>query len=348
MSGLFCGAKNSLGEEYLKGADAYFRYINENGGVYGRFIKVIHKDDRYEPKIAEENAEKLIKDDKIFAFFGVIGTPTSKAILPVSMKKNIPFLTPFSGAKFLREPPNPMVLNIRAGYDDEAEKLISYFADYKKFTRIAVLYQNDSYGRDGLRGVRKALYRRNLKIIGEGSYKRNTLSVGNALYEISLTRPEAVILVASTMPAVEFVKRARSNKRITKGVYFGALSFIDPVLMSENLRYRTENVVFSEVVPSPWHSRNKDVIRYRELFSKYFPNRKYGFISLEGFLAAKIVAEVFKEVGADFTKSDFINGIRRYKEYELPKRFGYLKRVHLFEYRGKNFVSIRFGEELDK
>ena len=349
MSGPFSGSKKNLGKEFLKGAESYFKYINDDGGVYGRFIKVIHKDDRYEPKIAEENAKNLINQDKIFAFFGVIGTPTSKAILPIALKHDIPFLGAFSGARFLRKPPNPLILNARASYEEEAERLISYFVDYKKLTRIAVFYQNDSYGRSGLNGVRKALDKRNLKVIGEGSYKRNTLSVGNALYEISLTRPEAIILVASTMPAVEFIKRARRKDKIIKNIYFGALSFISPKLLVKGLNYETKHIIFSQVVPSPWKSRKKEVILYRELMSKYFPKSEFGFVSLEGYFAARMTTEVFRDAGADFTKSDFIKAMENLKleiknnlkSKKLSKRCGCLQRVHLSRYVDGDFKTIK-------
>ncbi len=348
MSGPFYGSKKNLGEEMLMGANSYFKSINYNGGIYGRFIKIIYKDDRYEPKIAVENAYKLINKDKIFAFFGVVGTPISKAILPIALKYKKPFLGAFSGANFLRIPPNPLILNARASYEEEAEKLIEYFVNVKKFTRIAVFYQNDSYGRSGLSGVRKALDKRNLKVIGEGSYKRNTLSVGNALYEISLARPEAIILVATTMPAAEFIKRARKNRRIIKNIHFGALSFISPKLLVNTLHKKTKHIVFSQVVPSPWHSRKKEVIRYRELMSKYYPEHDFGYVSLEGYFAARMVAEVFKDAGNNFTKSDFIKAMKKLskeiknnsKEISSSHRCGCLHRVHLSRYENGRFKTL--------
>ncbi|MDX1808533.1 MAG: ABC transporter substrate-binding protein [Sulfurospirillaceae bacterium] len=311
MSGPFSGNKSNLGDDMLTGAMAYFNDINDKGGIYGRPIKIIAKDDRYEPNLAIENAKNLIKKDKIFAFFGIIGTPTSRAILPIAIDNNIPLLGTFSGADFLREPPNPLILNARAGYEAETENLVKFFVDQKKLTRIAVFYQNDSYGRSGLRGIRKALDKRNLKIIGEGSYKRNTLSVGNALYEISLTRPEAIILVGTTMPVAEFIKRARKNDKIIKNIDFGVLSFISPKLLVETLNKNVKNVFFSQVVPTPWTSKEKEVEKYRELMSKYFPEKQLGYVSLEGYFAAEMTAEVFKAVGKNFRKSDFIREMEK-------------------------------------
>ncbi|WP_331775098.1 ABC transporter substrate-binding protein [Sulfurospirillum sp. 1612] len=104
MSGPFSGSKKNLGQEMLMGAQAYFKGINTQGGVFGRYIKIITRDDRYEPNLAIENAKKFINDDKIFAFFGLIGTPTAKVILPIALEHNIPVIGTFSGANFLRKP----------------------------------------------------------------------------------------------------------------------------------------------------------------------------------------------------------------------------------------------------
>jgi ABC-type branched-subunit amino acid transport system substrate-binding protein len=348
MSAPFSGSKKNLGDEMYMGASAYFQSINEDGGIYGRFVKLIPRDNKYEPRLAAKNANDFIKKDKIFAFLGTVGTPTSKAILPIAIKYNIPFLGAFSGADFLRQSDSPLVLNARVSYKEETDELVKYFVQKKKFTRIAVLYQNDSYGRSGLRGVREALDKCNLKTIGEGSYKRNTLSVGNALYEISLTRPEAIILAGTTMPVAQFIKRARKNKKIIKNINFGVLSFVSPKLLIKNINFDTKNVIFSQVVPSPWTSRRKQVMAYRKLMNKYYPSQDFSFVSLEGYFVAKMTTQIFMDVGKDFTKNDFIedmykisqkikNNIRNKK---VTDTCVCLHRIHLLTYKNQRFENL--------
>lgn len=347
MSAPFSGNKCDLGNEMYAGANAYFHEINNNGGVYGRFIKLLTRDNKYEPELAIKNANNFIKKDKIFAFFATVGTPTSKAILPIALKDNIPFLGAFSGADFLRVH-NPLILNARASYKEEAEKLIQYFVNDKKFSRIAVFYQNDSFGRSGLRGVRTALNKRNLKIIGEGSYKRNTLSVGNALYEISLTRPEVIILIGTTMPVAQFIKRARLNKKIIKNVNFATFSFVNPKLLLKTLKFKSKNIIFSQVVPPPWTSKRKQVVKYRKLMSRYYPNKDFSFISLEGYFAAKMVVQLFRDVGKNFTKGDFIVAMENLsskiensmRDKKPSSECVCLNRIHLMKYTNKMFVPI--------
>ncbi|HIP29503.1 MAG TPA: ABC transporter substrate-binding protein [Sulfurospirillum arcachonense] len=310
MSGPFSGNLHSLGDELMLGVNAYFKHINEQGGIYGRVFRVITRDDKYEPKITLENAEELIKKQRVFALLGFIGTPTSKVALPVAVKYRIPYIGAFTGADFLRQTPrNPLVLNGRTSYAKEIESLIKYFVDEEENSEIAVFYQNDSYGRSGLMGVKEALRKRNMGLVAEGSYKRNTLSVGNALYEISQNKPQVVIMIGATKPTAEFIKRARKDKNL-QGIKFGAISFIGSRMLLNALDEKVENIIFSQVVPSPWGALSQEVGLYRQLMDRYNPNIEYSYVSLEGFFIAKMTTELFKRVGKDFTKEDFIDEMR--------------------------------------
>jgi len=328
MSGPFSGNLYSLGDELMLGINAYFRYINKQGGINGRLFRVITRDDRYEPKITAENTEELIKKQRVFALIGYVGTPTSKVALPIAMKYRIPFIGAFSGANFLRpNPRNPLVLNGRTSYKKEIEALIKYFVDEEKYKRIAVFYQNDIYGRSGLMSVKEILRSKDAKLVAEGSYKRNTLSVGNALYEISQNKPEVVILIGSTKPTGEFIKRARGDKNL-KNVKFGTISFIGSSMLQKTLNGKTENIIFSQVVPSPWGALSKEVDLYRTLMDKYNPDKEYSYVSLEGYFIAKLTIELFKRVGKDFTKEDFIDEMRKlYREIKKSKNLDESKRV---------------------
>ncbi len=320
MSAPFSGTLHSIGEELFRGANSYIRYINENGGVNGRVFRIIKKDDKYEPKITAENTLELIKKYKVFALLGFVGTPTSKVALPIAIKYNIPYIGAFSGADFLRKVPrNPLVLNGRTSYKKEIEKLIEYFVDKKQFSKIAVFYQNDSYGRSGLKGVKEALKRRGIKLCAEGSYKRNTLSVGHALYEIAHKRPEVVIMIGATKPTAEFIKRARKNKN-TEDLHYGVISFVGSSIFLKELNFEAKNIIISQVMPSPWGSLSKEVVLYREIMDKYYLSKDYSYVSLEGYFIAKMTIELFKRLGKKFTKEDFLKEMEKmYLEMESSK-----------------------------
>ncbi|MDD2383343.1 MAG: ABC transporter substrate-binding protein [Sulfurospirillaceae bacterium] len=353
MSGPFSGGLNSVGKEFLLGSHIYFQNLNEHGGVYGRKIEIIAKDDRYEPKIAVENVKELIHKDKVFALFGIIGTPIAEMVFPIANKERIPFVGAYSGADFLRNPPNPIVLNARAGDLDEIEKLVKRYTEELQYKRIAVFYQNDTYGRAGLKGIKNALEKRKLVLAGEGSYKRNTLSVGNALYEIELCNPDVILMIGSTAPVAEFIKRARKSSKIRKEVKFGLFSFVEPVPLIEMLDGNGKGITFAQVVPSPWTSDVDEVESYRALMKKYYPDEALSHVSLEGYFAARMIAEVFKTVGKDFTKEEFIKAQRAFSQTldetavskNRDERCKCLHRVHLSEYVLDDFFSVGETDE---
>lgn len=348
MSGPFSGGLNSVGNQFLMGANLYLANLNEQGGVYDRKIRIIAKDDRYEPRIAIENVKELIEEDKIFALFGVIGTPVAEAVFPIAQEKRIPFVGAYTGAEFLRNPPNPLVLNARAGDMDEVEKLINYYVNELNLKKIALFYQNDAYGRAGLKGVKSSLERRNLALACEGSYKRNTLSVGNALYEIEQCYPEVILMIGSTMPVGEFIKRARKSEKIDRNVHFGLFSFVEPRQLIDMLAEDGKGITFAQVVPSPWTADVDEVEHYRQLMKKYHPKEALSHVSLEGFFAARMIAEVFKTLGPSFTKEEFIKQLASFSKSldekavskNRDERCKCLHRVHLSEYVDDDFFSV--------
>ena len=124
QSAALSGPAQELGIEMRLGAQTYFNQINQAGGVFGRQIKLVSLDDGYEPERASANTKKLIGDDKVFALFGYVGTPTSNAALPIFTEARVPFFGAFTGAESLRNPHNRYIFNVRASYFDETEKII--------------------------------------------------------------------------------------------------------------------------------------------------------------------------------------------------------------------------------
>src|SRR5258705_1339371 len=146
------GPAQQLGLDMQLGATLYFNAVNARGGVNGRKIVLKTLDDGYEPTRAAANTKQLINDERVFALFGYVGTPTSAASLPIFTEARVPFVGPFTGAELLRSPVNPYVFNVRASYFDETEAIVQHLTAMS-IDRIAVFYQNDSYGQAGLAGL---------------------------------------------------------------------------------------------------------------------------------------------------------------------------------------------------
>jgi ABC-type branched-subunit amino acid transport system substrate-binding protein len=171
------------------------------GGINGREIELITLDDSYEPQYAIQNTNELIKNKKVFAMFGEVGTPSSEAVLPIIKEYNIPFLTPLTGVDSVRDNESGLIFNLRNSYKDETKAMIQYLVTELKLKKIAVFYQDDSYGKSGYNGVKDALKEYELEIIEEGRYRRNTLSFHNALLNINHVNPEAVIIIGTQKPS---------------------------------------------------------------------------------------------------------------------------------------------------
>ena len=340
------GPAAQLGQQMMKGATAYFSFINSRGGVHGRTIRLITQDDFYEPDYAKKNTIELITRQHVFAMFGEVGTPTSKAAFPEAQKYHVPFLMPFTGAEFLRNPPNPLVVNLRNSYYAETEALVEYLRSTYHIDKIAVFYQNDSYGKASLEGVRRALKKRGLKITAEGRYRRNTLSYRNALQTIKLSGPEAVIMLGAYKQCAAFIKSAKKSGMAR--TVFCNISFVGSDDLIRALQGQTENVLISQVVPLPWDNKNEAAQEYRKIYKAHYPDDPYGFVSFEGFLAAKLVVKALEKAGQNLTRENFMEAFEQLDRKALtgfeitiaPDDRQALERVFITDYHDGNFRQL--------
>ncbi len=309
------GPSEDLGKKMNAGIVSALNQVNVNGGVHGRQIRLIVKDDFYEPGQAIKNTEALIFKDRVFALIGEVGTPTSRVVVPIVQKEKIPFIAPFTGARFLRSPIKKQVINIRAGYDEETQKVITYFVKEKKLTRIACFYQDDSYGYAGLDGVKTALMEYGLSPISTHSYQRNTVAVMGAFLRIRQSQPQAVVLVGSYQPCAEFIKLARA--RGMNRTVFATLSFSGAQSLIRALGDETDSIIISQVVPSPFNEDLKIVTNYMDAMRTFQPEHQISYISFEGYLAGRFFIEVLKGVRLPLTREKFIDYIEQKKQFNI-------------------------------
>ena len=180
---------------------------------------------------------------------GAVGTPTSKASQPIATEAKVPFIGPFTGAEFLRNPYNRYVVNVRASYFEETEAWIEHLTKDLGITRIAILYQDDAFGLAGLEGVQRAMAKRNMSLVASGSFKRNTTAVKSALLDIMKGNPQAVVTVGPYKPVAEFIKLAHQVKM---DPVFVAISFVGSDSLAQELGSDGAGVIVSQVVPFPF------------------------------------------------------------------------------------------------
>ncbi|MFK2823937.1 ABC transporter substrate-binding protein [Arcobacter sp. YIC-80] len=344
------GVIKAWGNSVEKGATAYLNYANETNILRDKKIQLIMYDDKYEPELTIENVNRLIFDNNVYALFGFVGTPTVKNVLPLIKEQDIPFFAAFSGASFLRNDKNENIINFRSSYKQEIEKIVSYLHEEKKLDRIAVFYQNDDYGEEGYISLLESLEKRKLPLVAEGSYKRNTLSINHAFNEIKHANPQAIIMVGAYKTNALFIKKARQNKNL-KDLVFCNISFGDANAMINNIKelnIDTENLIFSQIVPNYTNIKIPIIQEYQALMKKYYPKEKLGFISLEAFMATKILVNAISRIKGDITREklilmlkntpkDLLKGLNiNYKNTQL------FNKTYLFEYKNNKFKEIKW------
>jgi len=303
MSNALSGPAAGLGTGVKTGALAYINKVNAAGGVHGRKIKLVSYDDGYEPDQAAAMTNKLIEQDKVFALFGFVGTPTSTAVLPAASKAGVPYIAPYTGAEFLRNPVNRIVYNVRASYFDETEGMVERLTKDLDIKKIGVFIQDDAYGNAGKAGVNRALSKVGLSLAGEGRYKRNTVDVDAGLAALKGDAPEAVVMVGTYKACAEFVKKARAAGFTPK---FLNVSFVGTADFIREAGADSEGVYITQVVPPPADASSPLVKQY-QADMKAEGKSEFDFTSLEGHVDAVVLVEALKKAGPELTRASFLN-----------------------------------------
>ena len=370
-SAAFSGPSRGLGIELYRGAMAYFEHINGQGGVRGRQVVLKLYDDGYQPDPCVNNTQLLMREDRVFLLFGYVGTPTVTRVLPMLKKfqdQGMYLFFPFTGAQPQREPPyGDFAFNLRASYRQETAGLVDNFVAVGR-RRIAVFYQADAYGRSGWAGVRAALRKHGLSMVGEATYRRGEKFTGTMRQQVDILKeaqPDAVICIGAYAACAAF---ARDAVDLGLPLPIANLSFVG----SENLlkllsddqrdsRRYTDWLVNSQVVPSYEDVSIPAVKEYRTLMARYNPEPPalvqesytpfpHSFVSLEGFLNAKLMVEVLRRLGDRPTRSDLEDAVFTVRDFDLgvgeqvsfgPERRQGLQRVYYTVVQNGRFVTLQ-------
>jgi ABC-type branched-subunit amino acid transport system substrate-binding protein len=314
QSAAFEGPAAALGLGMREGILAAFNEANATGGANGRRLELVSYDDGYEPEKAIANTKRLIDEDGVFALVGEVGTPTSNAAQPIATEAGVPFIGPFTGAAFLRDPSLGNVINVRGSYDQETEAWIEHLTTDLGLSRIAILYQDDTFGRAGLSGVSKAMEKRGMKLVAEGTFERNTTAVKTALLAIRKGDPEAVVMVGPYKPCAEFIKLAH---RLKLNAVFVNISFVGANALAKELGEDGKGVVVTQVVPFPGDTSLPLVAQYQKALKAANPDAQIGFVSLEGYMVGRLVIEALGKVDGPVTRADLLSTIKEVGTFDL-------------------------------
>ncbi|NDV18491.1 ABC transporter substrate-binding protein [Pseudodesulfovibrio sp. JC047] len=312
------GHAGYLGTQTLRGAQAYIRHVNAKGGIHGRTIEIMAVDDSYDPPKCLANTQHFIINNEVFALFCYVGTPTTVKALPLVEEARIPLVGMFTGANALRQPFNRYVVNIRASYYQETKDAVRHMVKDLGLRKIAVFYQYDTYGFDGLIGTELALKEFNMEPVARGWYIRGTEDIDEGLDRIRASDAEAVVMVGTYDACARFINRAWEQD-YTPAFY--TVSFVGAEELARRIKTDMPvKVLMSQVVPAPITDPETDsdtVNEYVSFLKEYFPDDTPSFVGLEGFFNARIVVEGLRLAGRDLTREKFINAIESIRNFPL-------------------------------
>ena len=314
QSAAFSGPAQQLGSNMRLGIEAAFHEANRRGGVHGRQLELISLDDTYEPEAAIANTTHLIEEQSVFALIGAVGTPTSRSATPIAFEAGVPYVAPFTGAAFLREAKWDNVVNLRASYYQETEEMVARLTGELGLDRIGVMYQDDSFGRAGYRGVRQALARRGMEPVAVGLYPRNTVSVKTGVLDLQKAAPEAVILIGAYKPVAASISWAR---HIGMDPVFMTISFVGSNALAAELGAGGEGVYVTQVVPFPTDDSLSIIRSYLDALSAYAPDAVPGFVSLEGYLAGRLAIAGLERCGREVDRSCFLDSLLQAESMDI-------------------------------
>ena len=302
MANAQSGPAAGLGNGMRAGAQAYFTRINAEGGVHGRKITLIVKDDGYEPARSVAHTEALIETDKVFALLGYVGTPTSRAAVPIALRAQVPYLFPFTGAEFLRTPVKPWVFNIRASYFDETEEMVERMTADLGIEKIALLMQDDSFGETVKSGVVGALHKRGMQIHAEARIQRNSLDVEAAVAALLPAQPEAIVFIGTYQQLAEAIARA---KALGGAARFFTVSFIGTENFIAAAGANADGVYITQVMPSP-HDASRAIVK--NYLADIAP-ADVGYTSLEGYIDAAVFVAALRDAGPQPTRLELVKAL---------------------------------------
>lgn len=298
------GPAHFLGRQTVLGASAYLHMINDDGGIFGRKIQLQAFDDSYDPDRAPACFKRMTKED-VFALGFFVGTPTAKVYVPLAQEEKIPVVGLFTGAQLLYEPLKHEVINVRASYYDETREQVDKLWE-RNIRKIAIIYQDDPFGKAVLDGVKLALQKHSATPAGIGTFTRNSVDVNTGLKQVMSARPEAVIIAGPYAPAAAIVKQAHMDGWRPQ---FLTVSFVGTEEFIKEAGPDAEGTVITQVMPPYDRTDYATVSLYRKCLAKYSPGESPTFVSLEGFVDAMVLVEGLKRAGKDLTREKFIAAI---------------------------------------
>jgi len=329
------GTLSSTGQAMALGVKICIDATNAEGGIGGRKIRHVLRDDGYKTEETVRLTRELIEKEHAVALIGYAGTGNVAEVLRqgVLSDNHVPLIAPLTGGEPLRKPFNPYIFHIRAGYTDEIARMVDQYANVG-MTRFAVFYQNDPMGEAGVKGLEAALAKHKLSLVGKAGYEKGTDEVSGAVNTLAELDPQVVVMVAVIRPAAAFVREYRHRKPMSQIFSMSILNGTElHALAGDGI---ATGVGITQVVPSPYRPTIKMVRDYQEAMQKYAPDAKPSYTSFEEFIGAKVLVEALRRVKGDITG----DSVRRALETINGNVDGFRVSFSPDSHIGSNYVDV--------
>lgn len=299
------GPLADIGAAMHQGSKLYFDTVNARGGVNGRRIELVARDDGYDVKRALANIDGFIKDPGLFGLFGCMGTPIIEGALPLIRNTDIPCFSPLTGASSARPVDMRNVLNLRASYPEETERLVEHLATIG-IKRLGVVYQNNSFGKEVLNAAEAAMKKHHLQAAASASVQSDASDAAAAAKKIAAAGPEAVLIGLAGKPTVGFIKAFRAEKR---GLPLYALSVMGSAATLSALGDDGIGIAVSQVVPMPTNAVVPVVRDFQQAWKAAPAGMEPSHLALEGFINARVFVEALQRAGRNLTRKSFLDAV---------------------------------------
>ena len=305
LSGPIAGYGKAIRNGLQMRADA----INEAGGINGRKIKLVVEDSGYDPKKAVLAAQKLVQKDKVFAVVGTVGTPINMAAMPVQFEKNVFNFLPITSAREMYEPMSPLKWSFAATYFDQVRAGSKWVVKTKGSKRVCVLYQDDDFGQEILRGTEAGLKEINMQLAERTSFKRGATDFSSQIQRLRNANCDLVVLgtiIRETIGAVGEARKIGWNVEFlgSSAAYDTLIPKLGGKMMDGFYTMNTVNYPYPD-------DASKNIREWAQGYKAKF-NEDPTIMSVYGDLAMTVFADVAQKAGPNLTKESFIAALEKY------------------------------------
>ncbi|HEX7215891.1 MAG TPA: ABC transporter substrate-binding protein [Methylomirabilota bacterium] len=305
-----------------KAIAAYFKKVNDEGGVNGRKINFISYDDGYSPPKTVEMIRKLVEQDQVALLFQTLGTPPNSAIHKYVNQQKVPHLFVATGATKWNDPKNfPWTMGYQPNYQTEGRVYAAYALSHVKDAKIGILYQNDDYGKDYLKGFEDGLGEAKKQIVLKQTYEVTDPTIDSQI--VNLKNSGANVFFNITIPkyAVQAIKKAHEIG--WKPLHFlnNVSSSLGTVLKPAGLDASKDLItaLYMKEVTDPQWRNDKGFTDWVAFMKKYYPEGALDDqANAFGYNVAILMTQVLKQCGNDFSRENIMKQAANVKNFELP------------------------------